>query len=163
MRAARKFYLQLHGQSTFEALGFLPYASAGYRMWRNPSSYALTQDERWFQTNAIVSLYKREGWPETQAIFVNFDLATAADAADLCVGACRVAEGGIVDSFAWGERDKPAANTTLAASGFTYSIVQEPCEWVFERRPWLPGKADGDVNWAVEQLERASAVWLSAH
>lgn len=34
MRAARKFYLQLHGQSGFEALGLLQYSVQGYRMWR---------------------------------------------------------------------------------------------------------------------------------
>jgi hypothetical protein len=53
MGAVRKFYLQLHGQSTFEALGFLPYSSGGYRMWRNPSSTAAMVITR----NADVYMY----------------------------------------------------------------------------------------------------------
>jgi hypothetical protein len=128
-------------------------------MWRNPTSTALTQDERWFQTTAIVSLYKREGWPDAQATFVNIDLVTGTDAADLCVGACVVAEGGIVDSFAWGERDRRPSRAALAAAGFSHSVAQPPYEWVFERRPWLPGDGDADVSWAVLQLKRAIAVW----
>ena len=89
-----------------------------------------TQDERWFQTTVIVSLYKQEGWPEKQALFVNFDLATATNTPELPPASTPSWwPDEIVDSFAWGDRDQRPTNPGLAAAGYSHTVVQPPYEW----------------------------------
>ena len=165
VRAARKFYLELHAQPRFAQMGLRPYWHQGFRMWRNPASSALTQEEYWFQTTSVVSMYATNATDETHALFANFNLVATPEAAALCVGVCRVVEGHIVESFAFGTANEPATDpqvTAAVASGFPHTVIHRLGEWAFASRPWLPETGDKDIEWALEHLERAASTLAAA-
>jgi hypothetical protein len=79
--AVRAFYLSLHGQSGFKALGF----PGPYRLSRDGTG--TSPESHWFEASFVLSSYRRERWPKRLGAFVAFDLATEGDTADICAGA----------------------------------------------------------------------------
>lgn len=162
VRAAKDFLLLLHGQPRFAQMSLLSWANT-HKMYRNGGSEALTQPAEWFETTVAMCVYKRESWAPTHAVFVCFDLlGRGGSNAELCVGACDVR-----GEFTYGfVRAEPTHDLTHAVLGDVEGDLHERAagpdgHWLFDRRPWVPGQGDEDVEWALSRLKAATRVWDS--
>ena len=163
IRAARDFLLHLHGQAKFADLELAPYGPNAYRMIRNGGSVTLTQLVEWFETTVAMCLYRREEWDPQRAIFVCFDLLGSSGLeADLCVGACEVT-GDFTYGFARAERKQELLHPVLGEASLTLPETKSGADghWRFARRPWVPGQADEDIDWALSLLDEAAELWMS--
>lgn len=158
--AARDFFLQLHGQPRFADLGLSPYQAA-HKMLRDGGSEVPSQPVKWFKTTVAMCLYKRHGWAPTRVVFACFDLlGRDSSHADLCVGASDVT-GSHTYGFAKAEPDQDLAHPVLsgAAPELPETKAGPDGQWRFDRRPWTPGHADEDIDWALSRLASAARVW----
>jgi hypothetical protein len=161
IRAARDFFLQLHGQPSFIALGLKPYWKE-HRMVRNGGSETPTQPVEWFETTVVMCLYKRDAWQPTCAAFVCFDLVGRdGEHADLCAGACKVMAGNGTYGFARAERAAPTdqALRETADEMLPEAMADPETEWRLDRVEWKPGQADEDIDWTITRLQHAIKIW----
>lgn len=146
VRAARQFFLQVHSQTEFQDAGLGP-ADWNYRMLRNGKSEVPTQSEAWFDTTVLVSHYKHESLPDHWHLFVAFDFTpTATGVPSLLAGLANEK-----DPYRLGEA---LASTEPSQEGSEERASIGSAEYVFQRRPWLPGQGEEDVSWAVQRLRQ---------
>lgn len=160
IRAAREFFLQLHSQPRFTALGLQPYW-AEHRMVRNGGSQVPTQPVEWFDTTVVIALYKTASWDPKRAVFICFDLlGDGREDADLCAGACAVTNPSVSYAFAQGERGAVLANPVLqGADAMSETLAGPGSQWRFARRPWKPGHGEEDIRWTLARLSEAIRIW----
>jgi hypothetical protein len=153
--AIRVFYLALHGQSGFKALGF----PGGYRMSRDGTG--VSPEGSWFEATLVLSSYRRETWPKQLGAFVAFDLATDEDTADICAGSYWAEKGYLLESFTGVDYDAEVAPEleALPAERFDDSGAAYGTSWVWGTRQWKTGEPDADVAWAVDQLAAVAATF----
>jgi hypothetical protein len=164
IRAAREFFLQLHGQPSFINLGLRPYWKE-HRMVRNGGSQTPTQPVEWFETTVVMCLYKRERWQANCAVFVCFDLlGHDGEHPDLCAGACEVREGNGSYAFARAERVPELTSPAREATDdmLPEALAEPGSQWRLDRIEWKPGQADEDIDWTVTRLQHAIKIWDAA-
>jgi hypothetical protein len=153
--AVRAFYLSLHGQSGFKALGF----PGPYRLSRDGTG--TSPESHWFEASFVLSSYRRERWPKRLGAFVAFDLATEGDTADICAGAHWAEKGYLLDSYGNidSEAEVAAELEALPDERFDGAGAAYGTSWVWATRQWKTGQPDVDVDWAVDQLAAVGAAF----
>jgi hypothetical protein len=156
VRAARQFFLQLHGQQAFLDLGFKPPPGWSYRMLRDDPSMTLTEDEVWFTTTVLLSQYDHDDFPERTRAFLAFDLlGSGGEDADMLAGrvSCSKLDDLGAGWFATAIRETAAVDDPLWSEEATYRSAT----WRFDRRPWHASQPDEDIAWALARLRSACA------
>lgn len=169
IKQARQFFLALTGHSRFAALGLKPPGSAARMLRDGATTRSLNQDEDWFVTTTLFSHFRKPAWPKGAGAFAAFYVATEDEAPQLAAGAYRAdSTTDIQYSFAWsdGARDKvksqilrDTVSPMLTEFGFTDG---GKADWRYAVRSWEPGDPDGDLDWTLDALEAAVAIWDQA-
>jgi len=163
IRAARQFFLALHGQPRFKELGLMPYGKqTSFSMLRNGGSRSPTQAEEWFETTVVLCLYAKPGWDAGNGLFVGIDLLDGDPEPEILAGAFRIT-GGADPLVAFADLDEGEIQTeqlrALDKEPLPYPGTTDYSEWVYDVRPWVAGDPDPDVAWTVERLQAALPAW----
>lgn len=154
IRAARQFYLQLHGQSGFAALGLGPH-EWNYRMLRDGRSDVPTQGEEWFATTVILSLYKHADLSEGSRVFVAFDLLGGGTGdADMMVGLVSFTNTDGLGPYRFGKAIREPERVE-GDSPWSERAASGGAAWLYDRRPWRTGQPGEDIEWTISRLAAA--------
>ncbi len=161
MKSARQFYLQLHEHAAFGATRLEPdIGSGGYvspRMLRDGRTDAITQPEETFTTKIFLSLYRHPELPDSDRVFIAFDLAASNDT-EIQLLAGR-----------WQNYRPNEPNLRKLADAITksspnndpaslpYKASEGTSHWTYDRRPWHAGHALEDLKWATDRAAAAIA------
>jgi hypothetical protein len=155
--AARQFYLQLQGQRTFAELGLAPVVGQGYvaaRMLRDGRSETVTQNAEWFESRIIVSRFQHESLPDTECVFIGFDLVGGASGEiEMLVGRCE----GNFELYAFAAA-LPDEVRGAASTGLPFEATSGATRYIYDRRPWYPDDAAIDIEWVSTRAALAAGL-----
>jgi hypothetical protein len=162
--AARQFFLALHGESRFQALGLRPLGTKGFEMLRDDPSSVLTQYQDWFTTTTLISPYTRAGWSADRGTFAAFFFDQ--DGAYLVAGAFSAAtRADLAATFAESDESQELTNEHLrdtAAPDLDTTSVGGQNQFRYAARNWGAGSPTEDVEWTLGCLEAAASIWDQA-
>jgi hypothetical protein len=154
----------LHDHPGFRVLGLEPF-SRGYSMIRTGGPTGLSSREYYFTTRALVAAYRKPAWSAEQGVFLGLHLTHDAP---LVVGAFFVPNADLgtqVDLAVYlgkAELCEPEGLTSPlreAPGGVLPECSRDWVEFRYAAAPWQADSADVDIDWAIENLRDAVAVW----
>jgi hypothetical protein len=165
VEASRQYFLALHGQPRFQQLKLHPYWDT-YRILRDgASTESPSAGAEYFQTTALVSLYRLADWPKTQAVFAGIYLGEE-DAAQLTVGLGELAEHGETIVYRWAHSVQPDDGDDLGVlanvdpATFPSIATYTPgAVWAYDVESWVAGRPEDDLDWVLSKLKDAVEAW----
>lgn len=158
-KAARQFFLQLHGQSSFATSGLQPELWSGNvtpRMIRDGRSDTLTAREEWFEARLFLSLYNHAALAEGERIFIGFDLVNgSSDEIEIVTGRF---EGYPLSDSVYGVAEALAHEqpATGGDAHLPYEASYGKARFLYDRRPWIPGLPSEDIEWVLSRAAAAA-------
>lgn len=169
IKQARQFFLALTGHSGFAALGLAPVGTSHLMLRDGGATRSLNQDEGLFVTTTLFAHFRKPQWPDTVGVFAAFFLETDEDHPYLVAGMYSAKSlTDIQYSFAWSEevdRDKLSSSILRAGNAplLDRFSVYDGTDWRYASRNWKPGTPDEDLEWTLQMLGQATAIWDEAN